>query len=106
MYYKPEVLVLGSIRFLLGTGRGQAASGLQEAASSCTEARSASSQFSKTRFLFNYTGQGRAVLHSDELPPESQANYRPSHRPITVRAPGPALWSAGVAGLIPDLAGL
>ncbi len=43
--------------------------------------------------------KGRAVVHSDELPPESQANYRPSHtgRPITVRAPGPALRSAGVA---------
>ncbi len=29
--------------------------------------------------------KGRAVIHSEELPPESQANYRPSHRPITAR---------------------
>ncbi len=51
--------------------------------------------------------KGRAVIHSEELPPESQANYRPSHtetnyrpshRPITARAPGPTLWSAGVTG--------
>ena len=45
--------------------------------------------------------KGRAVIHSEELPPESQANYRPSHRPITARAPGPTLWSAGVAGYNP-----
>ena len=29
--------------------------------------------------------KGRAVIHSEELPPESQANYRPSRRPITAR---------------------
>jgi hypothetical protein len=29
--------------------------------------------------------KGRAVIHSDERPPESQTNYRPSHRPITAR---------------------
>ncbi len=29
--------------------------------------------------------KGRAVIHSDELPPESHTNYRPSHRPITAR---------------------
>ena len=52
--------------------------------------------------------KGRAVIHSEELPPESQANYRPSHRPITARVTdqlpparrGP-LWSAGVAGYNP-----
>jgi hypothetical protein len=66
--------------------------------------------------------EGGAVVHSDELlvpglgvraaarvadqlPPESQTNYRPSRRlgPITARAParGPTLWSAGVAGYNP-----
>jgi hypothetical protein len=81
------------------------------------------SQFSKTRPAPNssHGSKGRAarVIHSDELPPESQANYRPSHRPITAarvpdqlpparrrRAPGPTLWSesAGVAGYNPGLA--
>ncbi len=44
--------------------------------------------------------KGRAVIHSDELPPESHTNYRPSHRLITARAPGPPM-SAGVAGYNP-----
>jgi hypothetical protein len=29
--------------------------------------------------------KGRAVIHPEELPPESQTNYRPSRRPITAR---------------------
>ncbi len=31
--------------------------------------------------------KGRAVIHSEELPPESQANYRPSHRPNSDQLP-------------------
>jgi len=56
--------------------------------------------------------KGRAVIHSEELPPESQANYRPSHRPITARVTdqlpparrGPRSGQPGSPAIIPDLA--
>ena len=56
--------------------------------------------------------KGRAVIHSEELPPESQANYRPSHRPITARVTdqlpparrGPRSGQPGSPAITPDLA--
>ena len=56
--------------------------------------------------------KGRAVIHSEELPPESQANYRPSRRPITARVTdqlpparrGPRSGQPGSPAIIPDLA--
>ena len=56
--------------------------------------------------------KGRAVIHSEELPPESQANYRPSHGPITARVTdqlpparrGPRSGQPGSPAIIPDLA--
>jgi hypothetical protein len=49
--------------------------------------------------------KGRAVIHSEELPPESQANYRLSHslRPITARVTAQTNYRRPRAGARPTL---